>query len=145
MGEEQKHKDHSLGTTHFKGDQNVMSGNISSGGIAIQGRNANVSVQQTSGVGVNEIAAIFDKLYQYIESRNPDPNVDKDEIVETVQKVQEEVSKGGDVNETKLSRWMDNLTKMAPDVVDVALASLGGPVSGAVAVLKKIADRAHQQ
>lgn len=145
MGKEQKDKDHPIGTTHFNGDQNVMSGNISSGGIAIQGRNANVSVQQTSGVGVNEIAAIFDKLYQYIESRNPDPNVDKDEIVETVQKVQEEVSKGGDVNETKLSRWMDNLTKMAPDVVDVALASLGGPVSGAVAVLKKIADRAHQQ
>jgi hypothetical protein len=72
--------------------------------------------------------------------------VDKEEITETVQKIQEEASKGEqDANETKLSRWIDSLNKIAPDVIDVALASLGGPVSGITAVLKKIADRARQQ
>ena len=145
MGTGQKNKDHPASATHAKGDRNVMSGNVSSGGIVVQGRNAKVSVQQTSGVSIDEISAVFDKLYQYIETRPPDPNVDKEEILETVQKMQEEVSQEGGVNETKLSRWMDNLTKMAPDVVDVVLASLGGPVSGTVAVLKKIADRSHQQ
>jgi hypothetical protein len=145
MGIGQKDKDHPPGVSHIKGDQNIVSGNISSGGIVVQGRGARVSVQQTSGVTVDEISTLFDKLYQYIETRPPDPDVDKEEIVETIQKVQEEVSGEGEPNETKLTRWMDNLSKMAPDVVDVVLASLGGPVSGTVAVLKKIADRSHQQ
>ena len=122
-----------------------MSGKVSSGGISIQGRNANVTIKQSSVVPADEITALFEKLYQQIESRPPDPNVDKEEIVETVQKIQEEASKGGEVNETKLTRWMENLNKIAPDIIDVALASLGGPVSGVTAVLKKIADRARPQ
>jgi hypothetical protein len=40
---------------------------------------------------------------------------------------------------------MNEVSKIAPDVVDVILASLGGWSSGTVVVLKKIADRSHQQ
>ena len=131
--------------TKIGGDQNIMSGQTSSGGISIQGRNAQVTIHQHSGIDANELNTLFEKLYQHIDARPPDPNVDKEEIVETVQKIQEETSKGQQANETKLTRWIDNLNKMAPDVIDVALASLGGPVSGITAVLKKIADRARQQ
>ena len=127
------------------GDQNIMSGKVS-GGISIQGRDARVKINQPSGLDASELTTLFETLYRHIESRPPDPNLDKDEIVETVQKIQEEASKGEDqVNEAKLTRWVDNLNKMAPDIVDVALASLGGPVSGVTALLKKIADRARQQ
>jgi hypothetical protein len=38
---------------------------------------------------------------------------------------------------------MANLNQIAPDIVDVILASLGGPVSGFTAVLKKVAERAN--
>jgi len=144
MGKKEKQQKNA-GSTDIRGDQNIMSGNVSSGGISIQGRNAAVTIHQTNGVPADEISTLFQKLYQYIDTRPPDPNVDKEEIVETVQKIQDEVSKGEQINETKLSRWTENLSKMAPDIVDVALASLGGPVSGATAVLKKIADRAHQK
>ena len=144
MGKKEKQQKNA-GSRDIRGDQNIMSGDISSGGIAIQGRNATVTIHQSNGIPADEVSALFQNLYQYIESRPSDPNVDKEEIVETVQKIQNEVSKGEEINETKLARWMDNLSGMAPDIVDVALASLGGPVSGATAVLKKIADRAHQQ
>jgi hypothetical protein len=96
-------------------------------------------------VGANELAALFEKLYKHIESRPVDPDIDKSEIVEVLQKIEEESGKGNDANETKLGRWVENLNQMAPDILDVVLASLGGPVSGMTAVLKKIADRAQQQ
>jgi hypothetical protein len=131
--------------TNIRNDQNIMSGNVSHGGISIQGSNATVTIHQSSGSEAKDVAALFETLYQHIEARPDDPNVDKQELVESVQKIQEEASKGEQVNETKLTRWMDYLNKMAPDIVDVALASLGGPVSGVTAVLKKVADRARSE
>ena len=140
MGKKEKHRK-VTGSSNIGGDQNIIS--KVSGGISIQGRGARVSIDQRNGFDADEISALFEKLYQRVESRVPDPNVDKAEIIETIQKIEEEASKGEEVNESKLTRWMDNLNKMAPDIVDVALASLGGPVAGATAVLKKIADRAR--
>jgi hypothetical protein len=147
MGAGQKDDKSSISSTRIKGDQNISSGDVSSGGISfLGGRHKNVNINQSTGPGLDEVVVLFSRLYKHIETRPPDPNVDKEEIVEIVQKIQEEVSKGEkEANETKLTRWIDNLNKMAPDVIDVALASLGGPVSGVIAVLKKIADRARQQ
>lgn len=132
--------------THNKqigGDQNVIQGSIS-GGVTVQGRGAKVSVQQTSESKDKELSALFDKLYEAIQSRPPDPNIDKEEISETVQRIEQEVKKGDQANDSKLQRWMEGLNKIAPDIVDVILASLGGPVSGITAVLKKVAEHAHQ-
>ena len=147
MATEQEDGKSTINSSRIKGDQNTFSGNVSSGGIVFQGgRHKNITINQTTGPASDEIAGLFDKLYRHIESRAPDPNVDKEEIVETVQKIQEEAAKGEkEANETKLTRWFDTLNNMAPDVIDVALASLGGPVSGITAVLKKISDRARQQ
>jgi hypothetical protein len=144
MDEEKQGKGFPNQTT-IHNDQNIMSGNVSSGGISIQGSNAKVTIQQTSGLDAEDVTALFEKIYQHIEARPADPNVDKEEIVESVKKIQEETSKGEQANETKLTRWINYLNKIAPDIVDVALASLGGPVSGVTAVLKKIADRARQE
>jgi hypothetical protein len=147
MDTEQKDEKSPVNSARIKGDQNISSGNVSSGGISFQGgRHKNITINQSTGPASDEVAALFSNLYKHIESRPPDPNVEKEEILETVQKIQEEASKGEkEANETKLTRWIDSLNKIAPDVIDVALASLGGPVSGVTAVLKKIADRAHQQ
>ena len=132
-------------TNSFGGDQNNMSGNVSSGGIAfVGGRHKNVTINQYQGPDAKELAGLFEKLYKHIETRPADPNIDKEEIVETVKKIETEAAKGEEANQTKLGRWMETLNQMAPDIVDVALASLGGPVSGITAVLKKIADHAKQ-
>ncbi len=121
-------------------DQYVIKGKISGGAIA-QGPNA--KVQQTVGVDAAQLSALFDKIYQHIEARPEDPNVDKEELTSVVKNVEKEVAKGERANQTKLARWMDNLAKMAPDILDVALASLGGPVTGFTMVFKKIAERAR--
>jgi hypothetical protein len=125
------------------GDQNLIEGSIS-GGIVVQGREAKVTVQQSSGIHEKELSLLFEKLYQAIQSRHEDPNIDKEEIRGTVRRIEQEVKKGDQANDSKIKRWMESLNNMAPDIVDVILASLGGPVSGFTAVLKKIAQQARK-
>ncbi|MEW5938648.1 MAG: caspase family protein, partial [Chloroflexota bacterium] len=85
------------------------------------------------------------KVYQQIETRPVSAVATKEEIAETVQRIENEVKeKGEQANESRLQLWMDFLGQMAPDIVDVILASLGGPVSAATAVLKKVAERARK-
>jgi len=144
LKQEQKASTSTINASSIGGDQNIIQGNFS-GGIITQGRNATVTAYQSNGMDVKELAALFDKLYRHVETRPNDPNVDKSEIFEIIQKIEKESGKGNDANETKLGRWVENLAQMAPDILDVVLASLGGPVSGITAVVKKIADRAQQQ
>jgi hypothetical protein len=59
-----------------------------------------------------------------------------------LKQIEKEASKGGSADQAKLENWFSGLAKMAPDIVDVMLASLGGPVSGFTAVFKKIAQKA---
>ncbi|WP_420640883.1 caspase family protein [Candidatus Leptofilum sp.] len=106
------------------------------------GRDASATVNL--GISGSELAQLFQTVYQKIQQRPDDPNVDKEEIAAEVQKIQEEATEEETPNETKLERWMKNLADMAPDIVDAMAASLGGPVAGATAVLKKIIDRVKQ-
>jgi hypothetical protein len=140
---ERKFKNNRGRNKQIGGDQNVIQGSIS-GGVIVQGRGANVAVQQSSGINEEQLSLVFEKMYQAIQSRPDDPNIDKEELSETVQRIEQEVKKGDQANDSKLKRWMESLNKMAPDIVDVILASLGGPVSGMTAVLKKVAEHAHQ-
>lgn len=124
------------------GDQQTI-GDVSGGAIVVQGRNAKVTVYQ--GIQGTELAPLFDKVYKSIETLPQVKPDEKQEIAETAKRIETEVAEQGEqANQTSLQRWMDNIQKMAPDIVDVILASLGGPLSGATAVLKKIADRAKQ-
>ena len=125
-----------------RGDQQTI-GNVSGGAIVVQGRNAKVTVYQ--GIQGTELAPLFDKVYQTIAAL-PDVNaVKKQELAETAKRIETEVAeKGAQADQTDLQRWMGNIQKMAPDIVDVILASLGGPLSAVTTILKKVAERAKQ-
>ena len=117
-----------------------LSGNVDHGSVAVLGPNAKVTVTQQTGAQIVELTAMFDAVFKKIETLPADPNVDKEEIVETVQKIQTEASKEDQANTNKLERWMTNIAQMAPDILEVMAASLAGPVSGFTAVFKKIVD-----
>lgn len=125
-----------------RGDQQTI-GDVSNGAIVVQGRNAKVNVYQ--GIQGTELASLFDKVYQSIAALPTASTDEKQELAENAKRIETEVAQNGEsANQTSLQRWMDNIQKMAPDIVDVILASLGGPLSAATAVLKKIAERAKQ-
>ncbi|CAG0999932.1 hypothetical protein ANAEL_02876 [Anaerolineales bacterium] len=88
-----------------------------------------------------DLERLFALLEERLEARPEDPNVDKKEISNQIEQIKAESTQGEKANQTKLERWIKNLAGMAPDIVDVMTASLGGPVSGFTAVLQKIAAR----
>ncbi|MCB0012595.1 MAG: hypothetical protein KDE34_11860, partial [Anaerolineales bacterium] len=125
------------------GGDKITTGDISgSTGVAI-GREAQAHVQY--GVSGAELTTLFQAMYEKIDARTPDPNVEKEEIVAEVQKIEAEATTQAEPNENKLERWIRNLVHMAPDIVDVMAASLAGPVTGAMAVLKKIVARVKNE
>jgi hypothetical protein len=90
-------------------------------------------------------ADLFQTVYQRIEVRPADPNVDKEEVTETVQKIEQEVEKGEEANPSKVERWLTNLHNMAPDIGDVTIACLTNPAAGVAMVIKKIAEKAQKE
>jgi hypothetical protein len=125
------------------GGDKITVGDISgSTGIAI-GRGAQASV--TQGLGGDEIAKLFDAVYQQIEARPEDPDVDKKELTETVQKIQGEVAKGEEANPNRVERWLKTLAIMADDIFEVTVACLSNPVAGVATVIRKVTEKAKEE
>jgi hypothetical protein len=116
--------------------ENVV-GSVNAGG------RANIDITQSSIHKTDDanFERLFELLEEKIRARPEDPNVDKGEIREQVSQIKAETVKGEKANPKKLERWIRNLAGMAPDIVDVMLASLGGPLSGLTAVIRGIAAR----
>lgn len=114
-------------------------GTINTGGGDFVGRD------QTKGLTGADLAQLFQTVYQRIETRPADPNVDKEEVKETVQKIEQEAKKGDEANPTKVERWLKTLKDMAPDIGDVTIACLTNPAAGVAMVIKKIAEKAKAE
>jgi uncharacterized protein associated with vWA-MoxR-VMAP ternary system len=121
----------------------ISVGNISdSQGVAI-GRGAQVKIQ--SGIDAKELSEIFSTIYQKIESRPPDPLVEKEEIVDQVKRIENEVAAGEKAEPTKVERWLKNLAAMAPDILDVTVAALTNPIAGISMAIRKIAQKVKEE
>jgi len=107
------------------------------------GRGAQVTINR--GLEAEELAQAFASVYQRIEARPPDPDVEKKEIAQTVEKIETEVVKGEGANPNKVERWLKTLAMMAPDILDVTVATLTSPAAGIAAVVRKVAERAKQE
>lgn len=112
------------------------------GAINAAGR-AKVDVSQSSVHKTDDLSfeRLFELLEERISARPEDPNVDKQEIQEQVNQIKVEAAKREEANINKLERWIRNLFGMAPDIAEVMVASLGGPISGLTAVIQKIAAK----
>jgi hypothetical protein len=125
------------------GGDKITVGDITGGtGIAI-GRGAQATV--TQGLGGDEIARLFADIYQRIETRPEDPDVDKKELTGTVQKIQKEAAKGEQANPNRIELLLKTLALMASDIFDVTVACLTSPVAGVATVIRKVAEKAKEK
>jgi hypothetical protein len=123
------------------GGDKLTVGDISgSAGIAI-GRGAQAT--GTIGVTGGELAKLFGGIYEDIKARPEDPDVDKEELVETVQKIEKEADKGEEANAKMVERWFRFLADMAPDILEVTAATLANPIAGVATAIRKIAEKAQ--
>jgi cell division septum initiation protein DivIVA len=131
---------------------NVSVGNLSdiSGNVNIAGRDIKTySTQTTTGLSAGEIRQLFDQLYARIEARPETPAAAKEDLKADVKEIQtavtEAAQKNEKVDEGFLSRRFRNIARMAPDLLDVVVATLTNPLAGLGVAVKKIAEKAKAE
>jgi transposase-like protein len=128
----------------------VRVGNISdiSGNVNVAG--ANITTHHTvTGLSAGEIKQLFDELYSQIDARaNTSPAAKEDikaEVKEIQSTVTEAAQKNEKIDESFLSRRFRNIARMAPDLLDVVVATLANPLAGLGVAAKKIAEKAKEE
>ena len=137
-------------TTQTSKSTSVRVGNISdiSGNVNVAG--GNITTHHTvTGLSAAEIKQLFDGLYSQIDARANTSPADKEDIKAEVKEIQstvtESAQKNEKVDENFLSRRFRNIARMAPDVLDVVVATLGNPLAGLGVAVKKIAEKAKEE
>jgi hypothetical protein len=129
------------------GDQKIVHGDeIEIGSIgSMVGSVVGSGQVQAQTIAGRDVVELFQEVYRCIEQRPEDPDVDKEELTETVQKIEQETAKGEEANPNKVERWLRFLGEMAPDILDVTVACLTNPVTGVATAIRKIAERARAE
>jgi hypothetical protein len=129
-----------------KGDTSIKIGNIS--GVSGEVNVAGGDIIKTTGLSAEEIGKLFGQLYAAIDARPNTPPADRADLKAEVQDVQEAVKKAVDEKkppeESFLERRFRNIARMAPDILDVVVATLGNPLAGIGVAVKKIAEKAKE-
>ena len=139
MANKKSTKSKATDTKGSRGGSIRIGGNVSGSNLVVGDHN---KINQSTGVKADELAKLFETVYQRIEKRPEDPKVDKEEITETVQRIEQETVKGEEANPSKVDRWLQTLNGMAPDIGEVVIASLTNPAAGIATVIRKIAEKA---
>ena len=128
----------------------VRVGNISdvSGSVNIAG--GDITTNQTiNGLSAAEIKQLFDQLYTAIETRAGTSSAAQEDLKAEVKEIQSTVTeaakKNEKVDEGFLSRHFRNIARMAPDILDVVVSTLGNPLAGLGVAVKKIAEKAKKE
>ena len=130
-----------IGGDKIGGDKYVVDVSESTG-IAI-GPGARAEVK--TGLGADEIASLFAAIYQQIEQRPEDPDIEKVEITQTVENIEKEAAKGERANPNKVELWLKTLGLMAPDILKVTAATLANPAAGVATAIRLIAEKAQAE
>ncbi len=143
------------GGSFVEGDLNVggdyVGGNktvTQHAGGDIVGRDKITTTTTTTGLSgdqLQKLAEAFANIQKQIDARPDDPKVDKDEIKDTVKRLETEAQKGEAANPDKVRRWLTGLAAMAPDIFKVTVATLASPIAGLATAVQLIANKAREE
>lgn len=131
-----------------QGGTSIKVGNISgtSGTVNVAGGNITAH-HTTSGLSAAEIKQLFDQVYTRIEAHPTASPTDREDIRAEVQEIQETVTKAAQndekVDEGFLAKRFRNIARVAPDILDHIVGTLGKPLAGLGVALKAIAQKAR--
>lgn len=119
--------------------------------ISVTNTGKNVSIaavrkaNASQGLTAAEIDHLFQNVFQKLEQDTDLPNSKKEEIKETIELIKDETQKGTDANEKALSHYFRTLARMAPDILDVVVATVTNPILGAGTIIRKVAEKAKAE
>jgi len=117
----------------FVGGEKVVLGDlVVSSSVAI-GRGAQSSISQQN-IRQPDLGELFRSIYLSIQLRPDEPGIGKDELVQLVQHVQDEVLKGDQANSQRLERWLRQLEQVASDVFQQTVEVLASPAVTSVSI-----------
>jgi hypothetical protein len=125
---------------------------INTGGGAYIGGNLNteggkfVGRDDFSHTGIEDktITRLFEVIYSTIESHSKLTKQEKIDIREDVNEIKQEFAKE-EINEGFLLRRLRNIGRMAPDILEVTLATMVNPAAGFGLIGVKIAEKIKQE
>jgi hypothetical protein len=62
-----------------------------------------------------------------------------------IEELRQELGKKGKANEGSLMRRLRNIGRMAPDILEVTLATIANPIAGFGVIAKKVAEKAKAE
>ena len=129
---------------------NLRVGNLSDIGGDVNIAGGNITTHHTtSGLSAAEIRQIFSDLYKQIDALPETPPAHKEDIKAEVQEIQTTVTdaaqKDENVDESFVARRFRNIARMAPDVLDVIVASVASPLAGVGVAVEKVAAKAREE
>lgn len=116
----------------------IQAGNITNRGGSVVISTGNVT---NSGNVTNNEAQLFANVYQAIEARAETSPTEKEDLKAEVKEVEAAI-KQPDLDENFITRHLRNIGRMAPDILDVVIATIASPAAGLGLVGKKIAEKA---
>ncbi len=105
------------------------------------GRDQNITV----GPSLEEVTRLFTALNAAIDTRPKTDAETKAYLKAEVKELQMHVEgKGETSDEGFIDRHLCNISRMAPDILDVVIATLGNPAGGLMLAIKKSAEKAKE-
>lgn len=111
------------------------------GNASAIGNGAVASIRMNAGPA-GELLAWQKAMEKRIDALQNLPPADKTDLKETVAKITTEAAQGEKAEPGRIERLVNTLSAMAPDIFEVAVASLASPLAGLGLVVKKVGDRA---
>lgn len=115
--------------TTITGDGNVV------------GDRSSATVVKRTGIGADEVAALFDQALALARQRPPEVREDLEAAVETVQ---EETEAGEDADKRLLNKALDVLLEAGPDVLEIVLEAVLNPAAAAGKGAQMLAKQAKK-
>jgi len=125
---------------------NTSQGKVTIGGDVV-GRD---KITTTTNYGMDpgalaEMAKQFQEIQTQIDALPGKDEVDKQELKDTVKKIEEEAKKGDQAKPDRVERWLMNVGAMSDDIFEVTTATLTNPIYGVFKTLKLIAQKAKEE
>jgi hypothetical protein len=134
-------------TVNQSGGVNITSqGSVTIGGDVVEGDK--ITTTNNYGVGTAALAELikqFAAINYQIDALPGKDDVDKQELKDTVKKIEDETKKGDQAKPDRVERWLMNVGVMSDDIFQVTVASLTNPLLGVAKTLQLIAQKAKEE
>ncbi|OQY82053.1 MAG: hypothetical protein B6D40_09760, partial [Anaerolineae bacterium UTCFX3] len=109
-------------------------------GSIVIGGDVNSSVIVSGDHNRINIKSKFSEIYRQVDERADLPAADKADLKSELQTFEDEDKKGPESNEGFLAQRLRNVKRIAPDILEVALATIANPAAGFGVIAKKVAE-----